>query len=73
VSGLLGPGGYFAENLRMMSGFRVDDSWTRIRGERQENIISHKDKRRLSHRMYSLISFRKSTPPHNHQLIVYYH
>ena len=27
----------------------------------------------LSHRMYVLISFRKSTPPQNRQLIVYYY
>jgi len=27
----------------------------------------------LFHRMYSLISFRKSTPPQNRQLIVYYY
>jgi len=27
----------------------------------------------LSHKMYLLISFRKSTPPQNRQLIVYYY
>ena len=27
----------------------------------------------LSHRMYLLISLRKSTPPQNRQLIVYYY
>ena len=26
----------------------------------------------LSHRMYLIISFRKSTPPQNRQLIIYY-
>ena len=26
----------------------------------------------LSHRMYSSISFRKSTPPHNRQLIIHF-
>ena len=28
---------------------------------------------RVSHRMYSLISFKGSTPPQNRQLIVYYY